>query len=155
MTSTSFFHTGITVSDLDEAKSFFSEVFGLTVTSERELSGDYLSHMLQYEQELTARIAMLQTGDETFIELVEYHTISGSLPRPNEKAIITNSGVPHFAFFTDNLILFHESHNLNKLSALAVEQDVIPGGPFKGGFIRFYRTSFGCLIEVIQRPVVE
>jgi len=155
MASTSFFHTGITVSNLEEAKSFFSEVFGLTVTSERELSGDYLAHMLQYEQHLTARIAMLQTGDETFIELVEYHTQSGSLPGPGHKSMITNSGVPHFAFFVDDLRLFHEKHKPNKLSALAVEQDVIPGGPFKGGFIRFYHTSFGCLIEVIQRPFVE
>ena len=155
MASTSFFHTGITVSDLDEAKNFFSGVFGLTVTSERELSGDYLSHMLQFDQELTARIAMLQTGDDTFIELVEYHTISGELPGPKDRSIITNSGVPHFAFFTDDLSMFHERHKLNKMTALAVEQDIIPGGPFKGGFIRFYHTSFGCLIEVIQRPVVK
>ena len=150
--ATIFFHTGITVSDLDEAKSFFSEVFGLKITSERNLSGEYLSHMLQHNQELTARIAMLQTGDETFIELVEYQTQSGSLPGPRNKAMITHSGSPHFAFFTDDLALFHEKHNMNKLDALAVEHDVIPGGPYEGGLIRFYRTSFGCLIEVIQRP---
>ena len=149
-----FFHTGLTVSNLNEAKDFFSQIFALEVTSERELSGPYLAHMLGYDCELTARIAMLETSPTTFIELVEYTDTNHVLPGPNAVGRITQSGTPHFAFFVDNLEKFHEDHGTNLLEPMALEPDTIPGGPFAGGHIRFYRSRFGCLIEVIQRPTV-
>jgi catechol 2,3-dioxygenase-like lactoylglutathione lyase family enzyme len=147
-----FFHTGLTVSDLDEAKALFAGLFGMTVTSERELSGDYLSHMLGLDCAMTARIAMLQADADSFLELVEYSSPTLGLPRERTVSDITVSNSPHFAYFVDNLEEFHSRVGPHELQPLAALADTIPGGPFAGGKIRFYRTSFGCLIEVIQRP---
>jgi len=149
---TTFFHTGLTVTDLDQAVNFFGEVMGLTVSSQRELTGDYLAHMLDYHSALTARIAMLETDDNTFLELVEYHTENQELPSQHVGAHITVTGTPHFAFFIDDLSSFDAKCNPKHLTPLASEADTIPGGPFAGGKIRFYASKFGCLIEAIEKP---
>ncbi len=149
---TKFFHTGITVSNIDLAREFFCEVFGLEPTSEREISGPYLAHMLSFDEEMTARIVMLRTSDETYIELVEYKTPSERLPDAKRAAVITKDGTPHFAFFVEDLDSFHDAFCGKYLFALAARSDAIPGGPYAGGRIRFYRSSFGCMIEIIERP---
>lgn len=147
-----FFHTGLTVSDIDEAKSLFTDVFGMVVTSERDLRGEYLAHMLGIGEEMTARIAMLQADQNTFVELVEYSSTTLQLPGARTVSDITVSNTPHFAYFVDDLELFHSQSGSSRLRPLAAEADTIPGGPFAGGKIRFYQSSFGCLFEVIQRP---
>lgn len=147
-----FFHTGLTVTNLDEAKGFFSEVFNLKIASERNLQGEYLARMLNHGEEMTARIAMLETGDETFIELVEYQTVSGALPKASDKTQIIDSGAPHFAFFVEDLNLFHNEFVPKYLDPIGKSFDMIPGGPFEGGLIQFYHSTFGCLIEIIQKP---
>jgi catechol 2,3-dioxygenase-like lactoylglutathione lyase family enzyme len=148
----SFFHTGLTVSNIEEAKAFFSQVFSLPVTSERDLSGEYLAKMLNYSEEMTARIVMLQTGDETFIELVEYQTSSGALPEISTISQITKTGSPHFAFFVNDLLQFHKEFVPKYLDPIGNEFNIIPGGPFQGGLIQFYHSTFGCLIEIIEKP---
>lgn len=147
-----FFHTGLTVSDILEAKSLFTDLFGMVVTSERELSGEYLAHMLGVDEEMTAKIVMLQADDNTFVELVEYTSSPLQLPGERFVSDITVSNTPHFAYFVDDLERFHSESQSHRLRPLAEEADTIPGGPFAGGRIRFYQSSFGCLFEVIQRP---
>ena len=147
-----FFHTGLTVTDIDEAIQFFTEVMGLRLSSRRDLAGDYLSTMLGRQSSLTAKIAMLETDVDTFLELVEYQTPDGSLPRDRTSTEITVSGAPHFAFFVKSLGEFDEISNPRHLTPLALADETIPGGPFAGGKIRFYQSRFGCLIEVIQKP---
>lgn len=147
-----FFHTGLTVTNLNEAKALFVEVFGMTVASERDLSGDYLSHMLGIKSDLTARIVMLQADENSFIELVEYRSEGLCLPGAQMTSQITYANTPHFAYFVDDLSIFHQNVAGVFLIPLAKTEDTIPGGPFAGGKIRFYRSSFGCLFEVIQRP---
>lgn len=147
-----FFHTGITVPNLDEAKKLFVDVFDLELVSERLIQGSYLAHMLGQENELSARIAMLKLDQSTFLELVEYRNETNSLPTPVVQQEITISGVPHLAFFVENLEQFHTQHADTDLLPLSHSHDVIPRGPLAGGLIRFYRTRFECLIEIIQRP---
>jgi catechol 2,3-dioxygenase-like lactoylglutathione lyase family enzyme len=147
-----FFHVGITVPDLEEAKSLFVNVFNLQIVSERSLYGPYLAHMLAHQGELTARIAMLRIDENVMLELVEYRDENGSLPVPGIRQDITRSGTPHLAFFVDNLDKFDERNSGRTLHPLAESHDVIPRGPLAGGKIRFYRSKFECLIEVIQRP---
>ena len=150
---TDFFHTGLTVTNVDLAKDFFCAVFDLPVTAERSLEGDYLSRMLRHPDALKARIVMLQTGESTFLELVEYHDPSGSLPAKSTATVITENGSPHFAFFVSDLERFHSKFVPKFLYPLAIDHDVIPGGPYAGGLIRFYQANFGCLIEIIQKPI--
>jgi len=147
-----FFHTGITVPDLDEAKRLFVDVFRLELISERLIHGPYLAHMLGQDSEISARIAMLKVDQSTFLELVEYRNKTNALPTQVVQRDITISGVPHLAFFVENLEHFHAQHGDNDLRPLSSTHDVIPRGPFAGGLIRFYRTKFECLIEIIQQP---
>ena len=147
-----FFHTGLTVSNIEEAKALFTELLGMTLTSERELQGPYLSHMLGIKGEMTARIAMLQADENSFLELVEYTSQQACLPGGKTRSDITITNTPHFAYFAENLEEFHSRISPYGLQPLAESLDIIPGGPFAGGKIRFYRSSFGCLLEVIQRP---
>jgi catechol 2,3-dioxygenase-like lactoylglutathione lyase family enzyme len=147
-----FFHAGITVPDLEEAKRFFVNVFNLQIVSERFLHGPYLANMLAYRGELTARIVLLRVDENVMLELVEYRNQDGSLPEPGIRQDITRSGTPHLAFFVDDLDKFDERNSGRTLHPLAESHDVIPRGPLAGGKIRFYRAKFECLIEVIQRP---
>lgn len=148
----SFFHVGLTVESLTEAVEFFVGVFGLELVSERSLHGPYLAHMLGHGRDLTARIAMLKISESTFLELVEYHSEGASIPSPSTRQPISTSGVPHLAFFVSDLEEFHQRFGGWAIHPLAQTHDVIPRGPLAGGLIRFYRTNFECLIEVIQRP---
>ena len=146
-----FFHTGITVTDIEDAKTFFSEVLGMSVTSERDLSGTYLSNMLGLKTPLTARIAMLRADENSFVELVEYRSANRPIQNPwSSDILFANS--PHFAFFVQDLDDFHRRFSGTRLLPLSESVEVIPGGPFAGGLIRFYRSTFGCLFELIQKP---
>lgn len=148
------FHVGLTVTDLDSAVKFFSELFGLELTQRRTLEGNYLSTMLELAPGTAAEIAFLRLSDRYSLELVQYskpEDTFDALTPVRSKGTIASPNTPHFAFFVPDLEGFlgrAESWNLVPLGRC---DQVVPAGPYAGSRICFFRSEFGCFIEIIEQ----
>jgi catechol 2,3-dioxygenase-like lactoylglutathione lyase family enzyme len=146
-----FFHVGITVIDIDEARDFFHTVFKLEVVSERELTGAYLGNMLGDSSIQSARIAMLKLSEDSLLELVSYDKLNVQSDLHSSNGEITKIGQVHLAFFVEDLLEFEREHSDVLLSNFADEYEIIPRGPLEGSKIKFFHSKFGCILELIEK----
>jgi hypothetical protein len=147
----SFFHVGLTVVDIDEARDFFHEVFKLEVMSERELTGAYLGNMLGNSSIHSAKIAMLKLSEDSLLELVSYDKLNVQSDLHSSNGDITKIGQVHLAFFVEDLLEFEREHSNVLLSNFSDEYEVIPRGPLEGSKIKFFHSKFGCILELIEK----
>jgi len=148
------FHVGLTVTDLDSAVNFFSELFGLELTQRRNLEGSYLATMLELAPGTAAEVAFLQLGDSYSLELVQYCKPKGdfdALTPADSNGKISSPNTPHFAFFVPDLERFLGRARSWNLVPLGRCNQVVPAGPYAGSRICFFRSEFGCFIEIIER----
>jgi catechol 2,3-dioxygenase-like lactoylglutathione lyase family enzyme len=144
-------HSGYTVPNLDEAVSFFVDVFGFEVV----LNGGpyencgYIWPGETEPEKATLRLAVLQLGGHANIELLEYTgtpKIRGNTdaPRPSEP------GGAHLAFYVENIYDaesdLRDRDDVTFLAGVEVEQ----GGPIDGTAWAYLMTSWGLVIELIR-----
>ena len=148
------FHVGLTVTDLDSAVNFFSELFGLEVTQRRHLTGSYLAEMLDLANGTAAEVAFLRLNETYSLELVQYSVPADAfegLPPESLNGSINSPNTPHFAFFVSNLEEFIGRASTWNLHHLSEGIQVIPAGPYEGSRISFFRSDFGCFLEIIEQ----
>jgi catechol 2,3-dioxygenase-like lactoylglutathione lyase family enzyme len=93
-------HINMVVSNLDEAKSFFIQL-GFTVGDESELSGEWISSIVDLT-DVRARYATLKLpGTETSLELIEYASPPSERDLNMGKA--NQMGFRHIAFEVENI----------------------------------------------------
>lgn len=98
-TATNVDHVGITVPNLEEAITFFTEVLGADLLYRigpvEDQNGDWMTTHLNVHPRASCHIAMLRIGPVTNVELFEY-----TAPDQN-KTIPSNSdwGAHHLAFY--------------------------------------------------------
>lgn len=144
--SIDFFHIGITVESLSETILLFTELLEYKLLSERELSGNYLGNVLGDPQIVGAKIAMLQSKDGPFLELVEYSYNNGECRHP-----IVSFGVYHLAHFVPDVEIFLESAKEFGMCPIGSTSEKIPSGPFKDKRIVFLHTRPNLLLELIEK----
>ena len=149
--SVSFFHVGLTVADLDEARDFFHEVFDLEVVSERELTGGYLGSMLGDSEIESAKIAMLKLSQDSLLELVSYTCRNDEAGFSYAGDSIKSIGQVHLAFFVDDLTRFEIDNQNYLVSDFSDQFEIIPRGPLAGSKIKFFHSKFGCILEIIEK----
>lgn len=140
-----FFHVGITVESLTEAKAFFVDLFECRLISERTLTGDYLGRVLDETQIKHAKIALLEMKQGPILELVEYSVKENKSVFP-----IRQVGAVHLAHFVSNLDTFLELARNFEVEPVGSLTEIIPAGPYEGNRIVFLRTNFNVILEIIE-----
>jgi len=131
-------HTGITVSDLDSAIEFYTQLLDCTVETRFTVSGKALGTAVKSDG-VTGSFAHLDSGG-TRIELVEYEPSSA----PRARASLTQPGATHVAFSVDDVDAFVDdlSEEIERLSE--------PQTTESGTRIVFVRDPDGNLVELLE-----
>jgi len=93
-------HINIVVTDLEKTRNFF-QLFGFTITHEKELKGDWIDRITGLKDIQASYIALGHENSPITLELLQYHNPEGSID-PN----ISNPnqiGFRHLALEVDNL----------------------------------------------------
>ncbi|MEF8885482.1 MAG: VOC family protein [Haloarculaceae archaeon] len=131
-------HVGTTVSDLDRAVEFYTEVFDLDVLDRFTASGEEFATGVGVPG-ATGEFAHLD-GDGARVELVEYD------PQGNEAVAgsVNDRGAKHLGFGVDDVQAFYESLPED------VETVSEPRTSATGTTILFLRDPEGNLVEVLD-----
>jgi catechol 2,3-dioxygenase-like lactoylglutathione lyase family enzyme len=142
-------HTSFTVSDMEEALAFYQGLLGMVVTSDRDLSNDYI-------QTITAtpgahlRIVYLQIAPESEhrLELIQYLA-----PADAPLAQRTSQpGCAHLALLVDDLAATYEGLSANGVRFKSTPLD-IASGPMAGGKAVYLYGPDGVTLELMQMPI--
>jgi catechol 2,3-dioxygenase-like lactoylglutathione lyase family enzyme len=141
---TSINHTGLTVSDLDGALSFYRDALGLEVIMQQEKEGGYLAAITGYPR-AHVRMAHLATPDGGRLELFEYVEPQGS-GRPLDPSTV---GITHVCLVVEDI---HEAYRglLDAGAAPLSEPIEIDTGANAGAYGLYVRDPDGILLELFQ-----
>lgn len=137
-------HVGVTVANLDEALTFYREVFGLEPVFATEASGPPVAEMFQVP-DAEFKVAFLPIGN-TVWELVEYRA-PGNATQPRHNDI----GGMHACLEVSDMRAACErlaEHGV----AVPNEPLEIPEGPMAGAKIAYVRDPNGVQLELLQPP---
>ena len=107
MKAKAFYHTGITVRDLDRTSAFLQEWFGMTEIERKSLgnaNGEPWDNHVTGIKNTKTRVCFLKL-DETTVELVEYPSPPG---QPKALTAPNDVGNAHLAFQVDDLDAYYE-----------------------------------------------
>lgn len=140
----SVLHYGFTVSDLEEAISFFRDLLGFELTVLRKDVTGYVEKVVGMPG-TWMQIAEVTAPDGSIIELIEYTAPKGE--KINSKTC--NPGVGHIAFVVDNLQGMYQD-----LSAKGVQfvnpPIFIEYGPHKGMGVCYLKGPDGITLEFLE-----
>ncbi|MEJ8305452.1 VOC family protein [Saccharibacillus sacchari] len=152
-------HIGITVSDMDQATTFFQKAFGAIVCYNGLTADQEPQQGKQTEQRLglkpgakVVQIRMLRIGNSVNLELFRFEDTEQSEP-----AIASDLGVQHFGFYTDNLDeavrRFEDAGGtlLSEPSELTGWESGTGDSSEPNRFV-YGRTPWGMLIELLSLP---
>ena len=131
-------HTGVVVSDLDKAVSFYRETLGFDVIEEFTLAGEGIATAIDVDG-VTGNFAHLDAGGSR-IELIEYEP-TGEDTRP---AAINGLGATHLGFEVEDIDAFY--------AGLPAEAEPVsePQEIEIGIEILFFRDPDGNFVEVVE-----
>jgi catechol 2,3-dioxygenase-like lactoylglutathione lyase family enzyme len=143
-------HVGLSVPNLDQAVSFFNEVFGFETvfyTDPYEDVGWVWPGETEPER-LTLRIAVLQHEGQHNLELLEYS--DRAAPPETKPPRPADPGGMHLAFYVEDIYAAEQELRQRKdvrfLSPVALEE----GGPISGTDWSYLLTDWGLVIELIR-----
>lgn len=138
MDDLSLHHHGVSVSDLDRAVEFYTDVFGFDVIDRYDLSDDALATAIGRDA-ASAEFAQLDGGGAR-VELVEYADADDAPDREG----VSDVGAKHLGLHTDDLDAFYDS------LPDGVETLSEPQTTGSGTRILFVRDPDCNLVEVLQ-----
>ncbi len=93
-------HINIVVSNLDKTKTFFVQL-GFVVGDESELSGEWISNIVNLKNVNARYVTLSLPGTETNLELIEYKSPKSTQDPNMQKA--NQIGFRHIAFEVENI----------------------------------------------------
>ena len=135
-------HTGIVVSDLEQALHFYRDLLGLKVVKRMDESGKYIDRIsgLKNVKVTTVKLA---AEDGNLVELLYYHSYLG---RRDAKKDLRRIGISHVAFTVRDLDLEYK-----RLSKAGVQfnspPQISPDGYAKVTFCKDPEDNFIELVE--------
>ena len=141
---------GITVSDLDRAVAFYTDVLGFEKSGEKEVLGPEYERLVGVFG-MRARVATLTLGRET-IELTEYLAPRGRAMPPDSRG--NDRWVQHIAIVTSDLERAYALLREHRVEQASTGPQRLPDwNPAAGGIRAFYfRDPDGHFLELIQFP---
>lgn len=135
-------HTGIVVTDLGAALSFYRDLLGFREIKRLDESGAYIDNMLSL---INARVTTVKLAapDDSRIELLHYHSHPRK-PGPGRESC--SIGITHIALTVENLDRAYE-----RLSAAGVRFNAPPQrSPDGYAKVTFCRDPDGTLVELVE-----
>ena len=150
MSITGFFHTGVTVKDMDTALAFYVDGLGLEVAFQGESAIKYARRIWNLDPE-KVRVVFLKVPDsDTFVELFEFE----GLERHPASARPCDYGAGHMCLFVDDMDALHERMTELGYTSRAGTVTTIEEGPHKGAKVAYLIDPDGYHVECYQ-PVVD
>ncbi|WP_246795986.1 VOC family protein [Burkholderia perseverans] len=140
-------HVGISVPDLAQAESFFSDTFGCVPVTHigpfdlTKMSGGFAPRADSVD------IVMIRCGTGSNIELFQYRNSKGSNEMPKAEDI----GASHIAFYTDDIngaVAYLKSRGITVLG----EPITMPSGDTEGETWVHFRSPWGSELELVSYP---
>jgi len=139
-------HISYTVSDIDEACSFFVDTLGLESTKVRDVSGERVEKIIGFKG-LQMKIANIITPDNGNIELIQYVS-----PKGKQLDLATcNTGVAHLAFIVDDIDKAYKEWSAKGVKFIH-EPQWAAAGALKGWGISYFRGPDGITMEIMEPP---
>jgi len=134
-------HVGITVSDIEEAITFYRDVLGFEVVRIMDESGEHIDKFSALSQ-VNVRTVKMKDKTGGMIELLKYHS------HPQEPSFddITRIGCSHFALTVNNLDLLVEKI-VETGYTINCEPQLSPDGRVK---LTFCKGPDGVLLELVE-----
>jgi len=139
-------HISYTVSNVEQAKAFFTEKLGLESTPTREVSGERVEKIIGFKG-LKMRIANIITGGDGNLELIEYVS-----PKGKKLDLATcNTGVAHVGFVVDDVQKTYDEWSDRGVQFIC-EPQWASAGALKGWGISYFRGPDGITMEIMEAP---
>lgn len=155
MTTSSIWHVGITVSDIDRSITFYTECFGMKLRHRQVQNNEYSRALVGYPDG-NFEIAQLVFAEGEappsghVLELIYYD-------RPKAEQLDSRNAQPgaiHIAFHTSDI--FESVAKLVALGAtLTSEPQAITAGINTGGYAVYLRDPDNVALELVQPPAVR
>lgn len=140
---TGIHHFALTVSDMDRSLAFYTGIFGLEVTSDREVVRDYVEQITAVPGAHQRLVHLSGYGQR--LELLQYKAPRGE---PRARAL-QDAGSAHVCFVTDDLD--HEVVRLQDAGVTFRSHPVVTtSGPNKGGRGIYVEDPDGNAVEVVE-----
>jgi catechol 2,3-dioxygenase-like lactoylglutathione lyase family enzyme len=147
-----FWHVSFTVSNLERAVQWYTEVLGMEYVRGQEQANEYTARLVGFP-DVHLKVAQLRVPDMAtprslhHVELVEYvHPRGAAIPLDTNR-----TGVGHWAFQVTDL---HAEYA--RMKALGVhfksEPNAITAGVNKGGWAVYFTDPDGITHELVQPP---
>ncbi|MDF1609467.1 VOC family protein [Hoeflea sp. YIM 152468] len=145
-------HIGLTVPDIDEAESFFTDVLGCEKATSfgpfRDDSGTFMQDLLDVDpRAVVNQITLMRCGFGSNIELFSYDAPDQQTVRPRNSDI----GGHHLAFYVDDIdaaaAYFKEQGIRTLMGPFPVTE-----GPAAGQSILYFFAPWGLQLEAISFP---
>ena len=145
-------HIGLTVPDLDQAATFFTEVLGCTTVTRfgpfRDDTGSFMADVLDvHPRAMIESIVLQRCGQGSNIELFKYTAPDQTTLNPRNSDI----GAHHLAFYVDDIDAAAESL---RARGITTHTGPIPinDGPVAGQSILYFKAPWGLQLELISYP---
>jgi len=139
-------HISYTVSDIDEARSFFVDTLGLEANEVRDVSGERVEKIIGFDN-LHMKITNIITPDNGNIELIQYVS-----PKGKQLDLATcNTGVAHVAFTVDDIDKVYKEWSARGVQFIH-EPQWAAAGALKGWGISYFRGPDGITMEIMEAP---
>ena len=147
-------HFGISVNNLDEWVDFFCEFLNLRCTQRRRISDKYVSSLVA-EDDASAEIALLETQDGDYIELVQWMHRGKTIFPQLDKANVVGLGQAHLCLNVRNIEKVIETALLSDMARLiSKEITVVTSGPNVGAKVAFLEVGTFLYLELFERTSI-
>ena len=141
-------HTSRTIADMDRSLSFYRDLLGMQLVVDTEMQGE----MLEREVALTGahlRLALLQTNESAFLELLQYYSPKGAPVPPD--AGCADVGAHHVALLVSDIAAAFADLNAAGVRFTSPPQEV-DAGFFRGHWTAYCYDPDGLVVELWQLP---
>lgn len=146
-----FDHVGITVPDLEEARTFFVDVLGCdylyTLGPLRDDEGTWMADHLNVHPRATCpALHFFRCGDAAVFEVFEYTAPDQNLTPPRNSDV----GGHHIALYVDDLDAAVEYLRANNVTVLG--EPTVSKGPHEGQRWVYFLAPWGMQFELVSYP---
>lgn len=134
-------HIAISVPSLAQAKTFYVDKLGFTVTDESHFPPSDESDQVLSLKGADSHVLMVQAGN-LFLEIFEFHSPE---PRHQHGRRVCDHGYTHFAFEVEDV---HEAYRYLEQAGVQWHHTPVEAG--EGYFMTYGRDPFGNVIEIQQ-----
>jgi lactoylglutathione lyase len=147
MSITGFFHTGVTVKDMDAALDFYVDGLGLEIAFQGESAIEKARVIWNLNPERVKVVFLKVPNSDSFVELFEFE----GLERHAASARPCDYGAGHMCLFVDDLDALHARMEARGFTSRAGKVVTTEDGPHAGSKVAYLIDPDGYHVECYQK----